>query len=153
MTPAQVLTMHAVQPNGCWHWTGGLVLEGYGQCRIPGARNTQRAHRVVYQLVVGPIPAGLDLDHVCHNVDLACSGGYTCKHRRCVNPSHLEPVTRAVNLRRSPHVNRPILTCLRGHLREGRGDCRACERARAKRNYYRMKAAAALLAIETVGAA
>jgi hypothetical protein len=49
---------------------------------------------------VGPIPEGMDIDHRCHNADPACSRGPTCVHRLCVNPDHLEPTTRSLNLRR-----------------------------------------------------
>jgi hypothetical protein len=76
---------YCVEPNGCWTWLGADDGHGYGAVRIAGA--TQKAHRVVYQEQVGPIPDGLDLDHICRN-------------RKCVNPAHCEPVTRAVNLRR-----------------------------------------------------
>ncbi len=73
-------------PDGCWHWTGSRVHNGYGLFWIGGSN--VRAHRAMYELMVGPIPAGLDLDHLC-------------RVRHCVNPEHLEPVTRAENLRRA----------------------------------------------------
>lgn len=62
----------------CWEWTGVLEPTGYGRMSVNG-RNVM-AHRICYELHVGPIPDGLFLDHLCHN-------------RRCVNPEHLEPVT------------------------------------------------------------
>jgi hypothetical protein len=61
---------------------------------------TLRAHRYAFELVHGPVPAGHTLDHRCHTDDLACAGGRRCRHRRCVRPDHLEPVTGADNLRR-----------------------------------------------------
>jgi len=92
--------------DGCWEWTGA-VSGGYGSMNEPFGSGFRRkkAHRVVYEWLVGPIPEGLDLDHVCHN-GTACPGGAACVHRRCVRPSHLEPVTRSVNLQRSGHMAR-----------------------------------------------
>lgn len=74
-------------PNGCWLWTASIKAEGYGQVRRPDGR-TGYAHRVVYELLVGPIPEGLELDHLC-------------RVRACVNPEHLEPVTHEENVRRA----------------------------------------------------
>jgi hypothetical protein len=77
-------------PQHCWLWLGGRTIDGYGRFRItvaPGVYQDVRAHRYVYELVVGPIPAGLTIDH-------------KCGRPRCVRPSHLEPVTNAENLRR-----------------------------------------------------
>lgn len=78
-------------PEECWPWQGSMCATGYG---------SGSPHRATYRLFVGPIPSGLVLDHVCHTVDLECSGGTDCPHRRCVNPGHLEPVTRSENSRR-----------------------------------------------------
>jgi hypothetical protein len=73
------------EPNsGCWLWLGH-TNGGYGRLKITG--KSVYAHRAVYEQVVGPIPAGLDLDH-------------KCRTRSCVNPDHLEPVTRQVNCQR-----------------------------------------------------
>ena len=87
----------------CWLWTGRLH-DGYGYISV-GPRQ-RRAHRLVYELLVGPVPPDLDLDHLC-------------RIRRCVNPDHLEPVTRRENLRRSPLIyRRPAGThCRNGHQR------------------------------------
>lgn len=72
--------------NGCWLWLGWRHRQtGYPYSSLDG--RDQLAYRVVYQLAVGPIPDGLELDHLC-NVPL------------CVNPDHLEPVTHAENMRR-----------------------------------------------------
>lgn len=71
--------------RGCWLWRGALTGAGYGAIWIDG--RTLPAHRIVFAEVRGPIPAGLFLDHLCRN-------------KRCVNPSHLEPVSPATNTRR-----------------------------------------------------
>lgn len=82
---------------GCWLWTGGTSSDGYGSFWFNG--HSVRAHRHAYELEVGPIPAGLDLDHTCCD-PAKCDGGPTCPHRACVNPAHLDPVTNAENTRR-----------------------------------------------------
>lgn len=100
----------AVAPNGCWEWTAHIEDNGYGRF---GYRGTMRwAHRVSYQIFVGCIPDGLDLDHLCRN-------------RKCVNPDHLEPVTRKVNAERgvAGQVNRDRMIskthCPQGHPYSG----------------------------------
>ena len=75
----------------CWEWLGAVGSSGYGVFWAgPGLR---LAHRYAYEALVGPIPDGLDLDHLCGN---------TC----CVNPAHLEPVTHAENVRRAARRRR-----------------------------------------------
>jgi hypothetical protein len=71
--------------NGCWNWTGKIASHGYGIFR------SKYAHRAMYEKLVGVIPTGKLIDHLCRN-------------RRCVNPKHLEIVTQAENLRRAPTV-------------------------------------------------
>jgi hypothetical protein len=76
--------------DGCWTWLGQTNQWGYGHFRrtlAPGLHRTVKAHRFAYELVVGPIPAGLTLDHLCGT-------------QSCIRPEHLEPVTNAENLRR-----------------------------------------------------
>lgn len=70
-------------PNGCWEW-GGSKTDGYGDIKVNG--KTVKAHRVAYELSVGPIPDGKHLDHVCHN-------------RACVNPAHIRVATNTQNSR------------------------------------------------------
>jgi hypothetical protein len=77
-------------PNGCWVWTGLLTEDGYGRHTTADGRDV-RAHRWAYEQIVGPIPAGLTLDH----------DDQRCRNRACVRPDHLEPVTRAENTRRA----------------------------------------------------
>jgi len=88
------------QPNGCLHWTGCIMPTGYGQMGV-GDRKKRLVHVVAYEIAKGPVPEGLDVDHVCHNADPGCVGGHACLHRRCVNPDHLEAVSRLVNVRRA----------------------------------------------------
>jgi len=71
--------------TGCWVWTAALTDCGYGVINRGG--RTHKAHRFIYEQVVGPIPEGMTLDHLCLN-------------HACVNPTHLEPVTRSENSRR-----------------------------------------------------
>jgi hypothetical protein len=70
----------------CWEWTGQRDRDGYGRLWRPAGK-TRVAHRIAYELLVGPIPEGLQLDHLCLN-------------KCCVNPDHVEPVTLAENCRR-----------------------------------------------------
>lgn len=74
---------------GCWEWNLLVMPNGYGRLTVStaGHKKGYYSHRVSYEAFVGPIPTGLDIDHLCRN-------------RRCCNPDHLEPVTRAENLRR-----------------------------------------------------
>lgn len=85
--------------TGCWNWIGWKNNTGYGVLYVVGAGSANRmlAHRVSYDLHKGEIADGLQVDHVCHNRDLACRGGHSCPHRACINPEHLEAVTNRVN--------------------------------------------------------
>lgn len=91
------------EQTGCWLWQRATTDSGYGVAN-PDADGERRAHRVVYKRHRGPIPAGLDLDHLCHTADESCPGGRDCPHRRCVNPEHLEPVEGNENRRRAGKV-------------------------------------------------
>lgn len=129
------------QPNGCIHWTGRISKEGYGYVGVKGT--TKPTHRVAYEIAFGPIPEGAWIDHTCHNGDTSCSGGYTCLHRRCINPEHLEPVTPRENQHRSHLTAASRAECVHGHpftqentyLRpDGKGrHCRECIRAREQK--------------------
>jgi len=85
---------YIVLPNGCWEWQGALAPNGYGHIRRDGQLLT--AHRVYWIEANGPVAEGLDIDHLCRN-------------RRCVNPEHLEPVTRSENMLRA-HTHKRSLT-------------------------------------------
>lgn len=128
-------------------WTGATNARGYGRFRS-GARGSKvlYAHRAAYELLMGPIPEGLLLDHVCHTRDTSCPGGDSCPHRRCINPHHLEPVTSRENTFRSPHaltaLNVRKTRCDNGHAfdeantyvqADSKRRCRACARADKER--------------------
>jgi hypothetical protein len=114
----------------CWNWTGALD-NGYGRFQGgPRGSKVHRAHRLAYELLVGPIPEGLVLDHLCRN-------------RRCVNPDHLEPVTNRINVLRGEGwaASRARQThCIHGHEftpantyvdpKRGTRGCRECRRGR-----------------------
>lgn len=122
MTPSRFWAHALKQPNGCWYWSNVPTQYGYGKVRHEGKQTS--AHRVAYMLAVGPIPAGHDVDHKCHNEDESCPGGSTCPHRRCINPDHLQPATRAQNLNagRGPSAVRRHWTAYRAgpHYLKGR---------------------------------
>lgn len=102
--------------SACWPWTAAINGNGYGSTAWKGRICTP--HRIAYELLVGPIPDGMDLDHLCHTRDQFCRGGKTCPHRRCANPAHLEPVPGLVNVMRgrSPHAEAARQThCAQGH--------------------------------------
>lgn len=120
----------AMDPSGCWLWTGGLYSNGYG--RFWNGERVQLAHRWAYEHFVGPIPEGLVIDHV---------HARGCTHRHCVNPDHLEPVTNRENLLRGETLpaRQVLLThCPRNHPYDdantyrdpaGTRRCRECARA------------------------
>jgi len=79
----------------CWVYTGARNQDGYGIVWVAGAAH--RAHRVAFELTVGPIPPGHEVDHVWLR---------GCRHRSCVRPSHLEAVTGRVNRQRQAEKRR-----------------------------------------------
>lgn len=115
--------------SGCWLWTGYIRPAGYGEFWVKGKK---AAHRWAYERFVGPIPEGLQLDHLC-------------RVRHCVNPDHLEPVTNWENTRRGVGfaARRYVAeACERsGHpltgenmyLHEGRRRCKECRRESNRR--------------------
>lgn len=128
----------------CWPWLGYVDRDGYGHFMIPkpgGGQNDEPAHRFAYEMLVGPIPDGLHLDHVKER---------GCTLRSCVNPAHLDPVTPGENIRRgetgriraaqqrakthcpSGHPYDEANTIIYGGAKKYRR-CRACERIRKQR--------------------
>lgn len=133
------LMAHCVtSAEGCWQWTGTLSPCGYGMA------GDNRAHRVSYQLFKGPIPSGMEIDHLCHTNDPSCRADEKCLHRRCINPDHLEAVTRATNQRRGrgfAGLKFQQTSCVHGHpfdevntwiSKRGRRHCRECHRIRER---------------------
>lgn len=122
--------------DDCWPWIGSASAQGYGRIYVH-PDGPRQAHRVLYEIMVGPIPDGLQLDHLC-------------KNPACVRPDHLEPVTGAENRRRSEGpagINARKTHCKNGHpldaddliVRDGRSSeavamrsCRACHNARQR---------------------
>jgi hypothetical protein len=101
--PIEAFTDKISVTDDCWEWTGTKERMGYGQMRYQ--RRMAMAHRVAYMLFVGPIPEGMELDHLCRN-------------RGCVNPDHLEPVDHRTNILRgvSPSAADARKThCINGH--------------------------------------
>ena len=115
----------------CWEWIGGTVSTGYGRVSVKGKH--QLVHRVVWEALVGPIPDGLQIDHLCRN-------------RICCNPDHLEPVSSLVNSQRGESwahhykkthcVNRHAFTVENTYHpphRTNSRECRACRAERSRR--------------------
>lgn len=111
----------------CWEWTGGRSRDGYGHFHLGG--RTLLAHRVSHELIIGTIPDGLHIDHLCRNPP-------------CVRPEHIEPVTPRINNLRGvglPALNASKTHCPQGHPYDqentlptpsGGRACRTCSRAR-----------------------
>lgn len=128
-------------PNECWEWTGGRTKAGYGETWTGSSKAEGRrgrvvlTHRVAYSHLVGPIPEGLTIDHLCRN-------------RACCNPAHLEPVTNKTNILRGTSrsaVNATRTHCPKGHpyneantyiAANGSRLCRTCNVERSRGPNY-----------------
>lgn len=114
--------------DDCWLWAASTSTNGYGQFYAGGLKFS--AHRWLYETLIGPVSDELDLDHLC-------------RVRRCVRPSHLEPVTPRENVLRGsgfPAVNAVKTHCPQGHpydaentlVSKGERRCRTCHRDRER---------------------
>lgn len=121
MTLADRFWAKVDKSGDCWIWTASRNPKGYGQIAMkPGG--PKLAHRVAWELLNGPVPDGLQLDHLCRN-------------RLCVNPAHLEPVDNRTNTLRGvgpTAINAQKTSCTRGHsladayVSKGMRYCRTC---------------------------
>jgi len=125
------------EPNsGCWLWIGATTAKGYGSFWANG--KSCKAHRWSYRWKFGPIPKGLQIDHLC-------------RVRSCVNPQHLEPVTNAENIKRGEtgkHSRAAQTHCIYGHplsglnlyvTKQGYRQCRACNARRQRESQARKR--------------
>ena len=117
----------------CWEWDKAKDSLGYG--RVWVNEKAMLVHRVAYEAIIGPIPAGMELDHLCRNP-------------KCYNPEHLEAVTHAENMRRGSSFNKNKTHCPQGHLYSGRNliiesqryrRCRICKNAQSRAYTIRRK--------------
>lgn len=121
--------------ESCWLWTGSCFASGYGQVKFQ--RRNRRVHRLVYELLVGPIPDGMTLDHLC-------------KIKNCVNPAHLEVVTGKENTLRGTApsaINARKTHCPQGHafseygyISIGARNCRLCKREQCLKSARKRRA-------------
>lgn len=138
----RIARKYNIAESGCWEWTDRPGTRGYGGLRVGGKKGKWvDAHRIAYLTFVGPVPEGLELDHLCRN-------------RKCINFDHLEPVTRRENVRRG-------ISCIAAHMRKThcknghefteantytvggtRRKCRICTNAAVARYTQRKRAAA-----------
>jgi hypothetical protein len=122
LLPPRIGRRIIVSPEGCWEWCGARTSNGYGSAGH--SKRVHSTHRLAYTLLVGEVPDGLHLDHLC-------------RVRHCCNPAHLEPVTPAENQRRSPLTEHNRTHCPKGHpydqvntyLKRGARQCRECRKA------------------------
>ncbi len=134
--PRHFRTQIIVNEQHCWLWQGGKKPKGYGvySTRKSGVKKTWNAHTCAYEVFSGQVPEGLELDHLC-------------RQRACVNPCHLEPVTRTVNLYRGHGaiaLKAAQTHCIHGHdfdakntyiRSNGTRECRACKKRRRREPY------------------
>jgi len=110
--------------GGCWLWRGTLS-RGYGRVKVGG--RDRGTHCVVYEMLIGPIPDGLELDHVCDR-------------KNCVNPAHLDPVSHAENIRRSKWRSFKVGVDKKLYMRRYRAENREALRAGSRERVRRYRA-------------
>lgn len=129
------------EETGCLRWTAAKNPKGYG--RQWDGNRVQQVHRLAYEAWVGPIPDGLEIDHLCRTRD-------------CIEPTHLEPVTHAENLDRRVWSGAPVgrpagalpEECSKGHqytpentsyynIKKTGGTGRKCKTCKAEQNRKR----------------
>lgn len=132
LTPADHFFRHVTEVDGCWNYSPTHPDTGYAQFTVGGTSRVL-AHRWSYEFFIGPIPKGLEIDHLCRN-------------RACVNPWHLEPVTHEVNTKRGVGSS---AVCVNGHPYDvsntevhtrGHRQCRTCRQNREQRARSRASA-------------
>lgn len=125
--------------DACWPWPQKPDVSGYVYVRL--GKKMVLAHRLVHEVLIGPIPEGHHVDHRCHDPK-ACSGGMTCPHRACANPRHLRAVAPAVNNGHGRTVDQRRERCPAGHVYDKRNTriatdgskvCRKCAAQAAAR--------------------
>jgi hypothetical protein len=119
----------------CWKWTAGKNNKGYGYVRMPG-KEKRSVHKLFYETLRGPVPEGLQIDHLC-------------RVRNCVNPDHMEAVMPRENQRRGRRNQyRNVTHCIHGHeftlentyrwsKRPNERGCRMCIRERSRQHSMR----------------
>ena len=127
MLPAYYIDRMMPVLDGCVLWLGYVNPYGYGLVLTTGQFRLRLAHSAVWELTHGPVPDGLQLDHLC-------------RVKSCVNVDHLEVVTQAVNMRRRMGMPDDGATCSKGHRawkQDGNGHrrCRTCQNAYARARY------------------
>lgn len=131
-----------IRPNGCWRWKLGVDKDGYAVWDTPRQSKykeqfggTNRAGRIMYILTKGEIQKGLELDHIC-NI------------RRCINPDHLQPLTRQENQSFAISYGSTKTECKNGHEftedntyipKDGERCCRTCNRERQRERTRRLR--------------
>ncbi len=140
MNPANIVRFLEKVAIGehCWTWTGATAGEGYGVTWDSEGRRQVYAHRFAHELFLGPIPEGLEVDHLCRN-------------RLCVKPTHIEAVTGEENKRRARERAGRLDHCPHGHpfddvntyvAPSGARNCRECARRRRRRSTQRQETSA-----------
>ncbi len=150
-TIQSILSRAVPQENGCWEWQGAKTSAGYGNVKYQG--KAQCVHVVVFEAIKGPVPEGLEIDHLCHTK--ACTVPQReCLHRLCCNPAHLEPVPHRVNVLRGTagekiaRISRNKTHCPKGHpydeantgrTHQGHRFCLECKRSQGRGYYHKRK--------------